>query len=122
MIKTQLTEKQYLAVRSLIAHDFGFDEWSRSSKRRKIKIVKRALQAFYASPQWARVLAQYPPADDGYWRPLLTEEDDEQMTAELAELVVKMSQAEGPYEKLDLMQKLHKLLRRMNGKDPDGDD
>lgn len=52
----------------------------------------------------------------------MTEEDDEQMAAELAELVVRMSQAEGPYEKLDLMQKLHKLLRRMNGKDPDGDD
>jgi hypothetical protein len=112
MIKTQFTHGQYLRVRSLIAENFGREEWDRSSKKRRIRIVNRAFEAFRASPWWARLLQEVPPVD-GYWKPLLAVPDDERMLAELA----ARCQSETPEEKLDLTEAMYRLMRRWNGMD-----
>lgn len=124
MVKTQFTNDQYLVLRSMIAEHHGIQDWNRASKRRRSKIVRQAFDEFYKSVWWSRMLLEVPPCEDGYWRPLLTNEDEKRMTAELAELVARMRAAMDapPHEKLELMEAMYRLLRRMNHKDPFADD
>lgn len=125
IIRTRFSEDQYIKFRALIIEDFGPQEWEKASKRRRIKIVRKTMELFRTSPWWARLMTECPPDADGYWRPRLKDDEGDKLTAELEVLVAKMRIAkdEGTSEeKLELMEALYRLMRRMNGKSAYGDD
>ena len=106
---------QYMKLRSLIAAGFGLEEWGRSSKKRKIRIVRRAFAAFRSSAWWPRLIAEVP-AVDGHWFPQVTEQEENKLTSLLDELVVRMTKSQAPDEKLDLMEAMYRLMCRLNDK------
>jgi hypothetical protein len=114
-MKIHLTNAQFAHVRALVGENYGRERWVQLSKRGRLKIIRRVLDEFKNSPQFARLLAQYPAQSDG-WTPTMTESDDDTMLTDLAELVVELSRWGVVGNELGLMDKLYELYSRMNWK------